>query len=164
MIKYLMSTYHPDSWVPLLIETEKQGKVYKILAGWYGGFGGSDSWKISSGIESILVEEIGDARRITMPQSSGSTYVVGEHTHMSSLMAHVLSGFTQKQMNKRFFRAKTREQATQRLEEFHRQLRWHGSYWEGRVISLKHQAQSAPMIMLSTDDHSLICNGDGHLA
>jgi formyltetrahydrofolate hydrolase len=70
----------------------------------------------------------------------------------------------QKQMTKRFFRAKTREQATQRLEEFYRQLRWNGSYWEGRVISLKHQAQAAPTIMLSTDDHSLICNGDGHLA
>jgi hypothetical protein len=89
-----MNTYHPDSWVPLLFETEKHGKIYKILAGWYGGFDGSDSWKISSGIESILVEEIGEHRRITMPQSSGSTYVVGEHTHMSSLMAHVLSGLT----------------------------------------------------------------------
>ena len=92
-----MTEYTPDSWTPILIESAVHGKIYKILAGWYGGFAGSDSWKLSSGIESIeekLTEE--GTRYFVMPQSSGSTYVVGERTHMSSLMHSVfLTGVKQ---------------------------------------------------------------------
>ena len=89
-----MTTYTPDSWVPVLINSEKHGKIYKVLAGWYGGFAGADTWKLSSGIESISVSE--DGTVITMPQSSGSTYVVGRETHMSSLMHSVFTDFEHK--------------------------------------------------------------------
>lgn len=89
-----MTTYTPDSWVPVLINSEKHGKIYKVLAGWYGGFAGADTWKLSSGIESISVSE--DGTVITMPQSSGSTYVVGQRTHMSSLMHSVFTDFEHK--------------------------------------------------------------------
>lgn len=86
-----MSTYTPDAWVPVLIESEKFGKVYKVLAGWYGGYLGSDSWKLSSGIESIKLSE--DDSVLTMPQSSGSTYIVGTRTHVSMLMGAVFNDF-----------------------------------------------------------------------
>ena len=86
-----MSTYTPDSWVPVLIESEEHGKIYKVLASWYGGFAGNDYWKLSSGIESVIVSEDGSA--LTMPQSSGSTYIVGKSTHVSMLMATVFSSF-----------------------------------------------------------------------
>lgn len=86
-----MSTYTPDAWVPVLIESEQYGKVYKVLAGWYGGFAGSDSWKLSSGIESVEVSE--DGTVLTMPQSSGSTYIVGKQTHVSLLMGTVFESF-----------------------------------------------------------------------
>lgn len=81
-----MREYTPDSWVPVLIESEEHGKIYKILCSWYGGFAGSDYWKLSSGVESINVEQGETQRILTMPQSSGSVYRVGEHTHVSSLM------------------------------------------------------------------------------
>lgn len=91
-----MSTYHPDAWVPVLIESEKYGKVYKILAGWYGGFAGADSWKLSSGVQSISVEPPtteGAQSVLTIPQSSGSVYVVGERTHVSGLMASIFESY-----------------------------------------------------------------------
>lgn len=87
----MSSHYTPDSWVPILLESQEYGKIYKVLAGWYGGFAGSNSWKLSSGIESVTVSEDGTA--LTMPQSSGSVYVVGRQTHMSSLMAGVYASF-----------------------------------------------------------------------
>jgi len=86
-----MSTYTPDAWVPVLIESTDHGKVYKILAGWYGGYAGADYWKLSSGVESISVSE--DGTMLTMPQASGSTYVVGKNTRMSVLMCEVFASF-----------------------------------------------------------------------
>ena len=86
-----MSTYTPDAWVPVLLESEQYGKVYKVLAGWYGGFAGSDSWKLSSGVESISVSE--DGTVLTMPQSSGSTYIASKQTHVSLLMGTVFESF-----------------------------------------------------------------------
>lgn len=89
-----MNTYTPDSWAPVLIESKEHGSVYKILAGWYGGYLGSDSWKLSSGVEKIIVSEDGTA--LTMPQSSGSTYIVGMHTHVTMLMGSALADFEKK--------------------------------------------------------------------
>ena len=83
-------TYHPDSWVPVLIESEQYGKVYKVLASWYGGFARGNSWKLSSGVESIETDADGV---MTMPQSSGSVYVVGQQTHISSMIGNVFESF-----------------------------------------------------------------------
>jgi hypothetical protein len=87
-----LSTYYPDSWVPILITSKEHGPVYKILAGWYGGFADANSWKLSSGVESIQIDAAGI---LTMPQTSGSIYVCGQQTHMSSLMMSVYNGFVE---------------------------------------------------------------------
>ncbi len=43
--------YRPDCWIGFKINNPEFDKpIYKIFAGWYGGYGGSDSWKINSGI------------------------------------------------------------------------------------------------------------------
>jgi hypothetical protein len=47
-----MKTYTPDRWVILEIST-LTSRYYKVFAGWYGGFLGSDSWKLNSGIVSV---------------------------------------------------------------------------------------------------------------
>jgi hypothetical protein len=39
----------PDNWVVLKITTEEE-ILYKVLAGWSGGYLGSDCWKLNSGI------------------------------------------------------------------------------------------------------------------
>jgi hypothetical protein len=42
----------PDNWVVLKITTDKE-IVYKVLAGWSGGYLGSDCWKLNSGIVEV---------------------------------------------------------------------------------------------------------------
>jgi hypothetical protein len=85
-----MNTYHPDSWKIVVIDSAKHGKVYKVLASWYGGFVQGDSWKLSSGIESVSYEN----GIYTMPQSSGSVYMLHENCeHISGIMGGVFSSF-----------------------------------------------------------------------
>jgi hypothetical protein len=44
-----MSEYHPDRWVVVKI-TSPDAKLYKVFACWSGGYAGSDSWQMNSGI------------------------------------------------------------------------------------------------------------------
>lgn len=44
-----MSDYSPDRWVIVKIVTPKE-LLYKVFASWGAGYGGSDSWKMNSGI------------------------------------------------------------------------------------------------------------------
>lgn len=83
------SVYRPDSWIPVRIDSVKYGTFYKILASWYGGFAGSDWWKLSSGVESVTI--IDDA--LVMPQVSGSLYICSGPCHASSLISNVLYSY-----------------------------------------------------------------------
>lgn len=53
-----MSQYTPDVWVIVELSgnkvQERDGRYHRILAGWYGGYLGSDSWKMNSGITRII--------------------------------------------------------------------------------------------------------------
>jgi hypothetical protein len=49
-----MSAYTPDRWVIVEINSKEHGKIRKVLGSWYGGFGGSDSWRMNSGIEEVI--------------------------------------------------------------------------------------------------------------
>ena len=62
--------YSPDRWVLIEFNSEKYGVIRKILAGWYGGFAVSDSWKLSSG--NVTFIDKGDYYESL--QESGSTY------------------------------------------------------------------------------------------
>lgn len=64
------SLYIPDKWVMLKIESPEHGAYYKVLASWYGGFGGSDSWKLSS--STIKVDE--NDSIFEFHQATGSIY------------------------------------------------------------------------------------------
>jgi hypothetical protein len=44
-----MSEYRPDRWLVVKIVTATE-RLYKVFATWSGGYGGSDSWKMNSGI------------------------------------------------------------------------------------------------------------------
>lgn len=44
-----MADYTPDRWLVLRIQTDKE-ILYKVFASWSGGYTGSDSWKLNSGI------------------------------------------------------------------------------------------------------------------
>jgi hypothetical protein len=64
-----MSDYSPDRWTVLRIHATGQ-IIYKVFASWSGGYTGSDSWKLNSGItRATLVED-----RWEFDGSSGSVY------------------------------------------------------------------------------------------
>jgi len=65
-----MSEYTPDKWV--ILNMDYKGKTcQKVLAGWSGGYLDGDSWRINSGIETIV--ETDD--RFEIIGYSGSVYI-----------------------------------------------------------------------------------------
>ena len=69
-----MSDYHPDKWVIVKIGEEN---LYKVFACWYGGWAGSDSWKLNSGI----VKATKEGHVYGFEGSSGSTYYCHEDSY-----------------------------------------------------------------------------------
>jgi hypothetical protein len=84
-----MSEYTPDKWV--VIELDYEGvKTQKILSSWYGGWAGSDSWRLSSGITGV--EELEDLYIIK--NESGSVYTCYKGSYgMSAYASGVLEDF-----------------------------------------------------------------------
>ena len=84
-----MSEYTPDCWVVIEIAMDDT-KVQRILSSWYGGFAGSNSWRLSSGITGV--EELEDSYIIT--NESGSVYTCYKRRYgMSSYTAGILEDF-----------------------------------------------------------------------
>lgn len=48
-----MSTYNPDCWVVIKI-TNNDEVLYKVLAGWGGGYSSGDAWRVNSGINNVF--------------------------------------------------------------------------------------------------------------
>ena len=85
-----LTEYTPNSWVIVKIESEKQGTIYKVLAGWSGSYTYGSSWKLSSGIVTFV--DTGSYYKSL--QDSGSVYMLYKSSErMSSIMAQTLSSF-----------------------------------------------------------------------
>lgn len=63
-----MSYYQPDKW--MLIKITGKDPHYRVFGSWYGGYGGSDSWRMNSGIAKLIEED----DHYLFIGSSGSTY------------------------------------------------------------------------------------------
>ena len=84
-----MSEYTPDKWVVIEIDYGEE-KIQKILSSWYGGWAGSDSWRLSSGITEV--EELEDS--YIFKNESGSVYTCYRRRYgMSSYTAGILEDF-----------------------------------------------------------------------
>lgn len=70
---------NPDAWVIVRFSSGYQ-TTYKLLMSWYGGYTGSNSWHLNSGIASF--EEYGDS--IIFKGLSGSSYTCYKHTERES--------------------------------------------------------------------------------
>lgn len=68
--------HKPDSWVVLRISCLDE-TIYKLLAGWSGGYLDGDYWQLNSGI--VKVEEGTDFFRFH--GRSGSLYHVSKHSY-----------------------------------------------------------------------------------
>jgi len=66
-----MSDYTPDRWVVVKISGyEDSPPIHKVFACWFGGYAGSDSWKLNSGITKATLE----GNVYSFEGSSGSVY------------------------------------------------------------------------------------------
>jgi hypothetical protein len=84
-----MSEYTPDCWVVIEIAMDNT-KVRRILSSCYGGWAGSDSWRLSSGITEV--EELEDS--YVIKNQSGSVYTCYKRRYgMSSYTAGILEDF-----------------------------------------------------------------------
>jgi len=84
-----MSEYTPDKWVVIEIAMDNT-TVQRILSSWYGGWAGSDSWRLSSGITEV--EELEDSYIIR--NESGSVYTCFKGRYgMSAYAMSILEDF-----------------------------------------------------------------------
>lgn len=84
------NTETPDSWKFIRITPNDSSLPphERILCSWYGGFAGSDYWKISSGNQSVIDCD----KYLEVPQHSGTVYRLYKGAqHMSSLMWSILN-------------------------------------------------------------------------
>ena len=76
--------YNPDNWVVVYFKTENPH--YRVVAGWGGGYTTGNSWKMSSGIVGVTINE----DKFTFTGYSGSTYLCHKDSYCFRLNnAHV---------------------------------------------------------------------------
>ena len=68
----MRSEHCPDLWSVVRITGSELDRFYKIFGCWYGGYGGSDSWRINSGIVKVTLDV--DRLYYDFRGSSGSVY------------------------------------------------------------------------------------------
>lgn len=78
-----MSEYTPDRWCVIRIPSDKE-TIYKVFASWGGGYAGSDSWKLNSGItRAVLADGAWE-----FEGSSGSVYQCREGAYGTNNYGH----------------------------------------------------------------------------
>lgn len=65
--------YYPDNWIIISIPNTS---LYKVVAGWSGGYLDGDSWKVNSGIESVTQDDT----HYYIKGFSGSVYACNKRT------------------------------------------------------------------------------------
>lgn len=85
--------YTPERWVVLAM-TMDNVRTEKVFAGWYGGYLGSDSWKLSSGITNVELSI--HETYYTFINESGSVYKCYKQAYgMSAYMENMLARWKQ---------------------------------------------------------------------
>jgi hypothetical protein len=88
-----MSDYTPDKWLMVKLTNKDNESHYRIFACWYGGYLGSDSWKLNSGVTKITEDE----RSYYFEGSSGSVYECNKSWYgISGYGAGVLANLMEK--------------------------------------------------------------------
>lgn len=80
-----MSDYYPDAWT-LVKVTKGTEPHYRVMAHWYGGYAGGDSWKMSSGVTKVEVNK--GTKEIEFHNVSGSIYYCHPNVERMSMYLH----------------------------------------------------------------------------
>lgn len=90
-----MSYNNPDNW--MLIKISGEDPHYRVFGSWYGGYLGADSWRLNSGIDSMIEED----DHYLFIGSSGSTYACRKGAYgASSYGMRVARGYEEKYQGK----------------------------------------------------------------
>lgn len=85
-----MNKYSPDNWVIVKLNSKEYGVIYKILCSWGGSYQWGASWKLSSGIETFIDDDLDWISR----QDSGSVYKLRKSgERMSSTIASIYNQY-----------------------------------------------------------------------
>lgn len=84
---------YPDKWVLVKITSRENKVVYKILAGFYGGFAGSDHWQMNSGVKKVDEEE----HLWIVHGESGSEYICRKDSEGLTRLTQAMLAHWQKQ-------------------------------------------------------------------
>jgi hypothetical protein len=88
-----MSEYTPHRWVIVEIDSKEHGKIRKVLGSWYGGYAGSDSWRMSSGVTEVIEHD----NHYEVHNHSGSIYTCYKGSEgMSGYTDSVLADYKNK--------------------------------------------------------------------
>ena len=83
--------YTPDKWV--IVRILGKDPHYRIFGSWYGGFTGSDSWRMNSGVEKVTE----DGNHWVFHGGSGSQYFCHKEAYgVSSYGWSVLNSYVEK--------------------------------------------------------------------
>jgi hypothetical protein len=69
-----MSSHTPDKWVIVRATSKEHPQIDKVLGSWYGGYGGADEWRLSSGITKIEPKLTDKYPHYLIHNHSGSVY------------------------------------------------------------------------------------------
>jgi len=75
-----MSEYRPDKWLVVKITGPDDPPIHKVFGSWYGGYLGTDSWKLNSGITKVTLEK----SWYLFEGSSGSVYSCNRDSYGAS--------------------------------------------------------------------------------
>lgn len=88
-----MSEYTPDRWLLLKITNDKNESHYRVFATWRGGYLGSDSWQMNSGITKVTE----NTDYYFFEGASGSLYICRKGSYGSTAYGeNVLFGYIEK--------------------------------------------------------------------
>lgn len=91
-----MSQHFPDKWVVVKITGAEPAPLYKVFASWYGGYAGSDSWQLNSGITKATFNN----NVYSFEGTSGSVYecsksIYGTNTYGMSVLSNMIDKASQ---------------------------------------------------------------------
>lgn len=76
-----MNEYFPDKWIVIKItDIESGSSHHRVFGSWYGGWTGSDSWRMNSGIVSVTEDD----EAYYFKGTSGSVYACHKNCYGAS--------------------------------------------------------------------------------
>ena len=109
---------YTERWVVVRLTNLGEEPFEKVLAGWYGGYLGSDEWRFSSLVETVV--DNGD--HYEFHNLSGSTYVCYKSAYGMSMLMYSTFEYYKKAIEELggTLEVSTRSMRPSRLQRFHR--------------------------------------------